>query len=250
MKTNTQTSKNLDIHSINFKRDFLEGLKKSMPIVMGYLPVSFTFGIMASGEGLSTFTAVLISIANFTSAGQFAGTHIIVSNGTFLEIALATFVINIRYSLMSLSLSQKIAKMSLVKKLVIAFGITDETFTVASFESGKLSFPYMLSLNFFPYLSWVIGTLLGATVSNLLPLTLQNAMGVALYGMFLALIIPEAKANKKILSIVIVAISVSSIFRYLPLLKNISSGWAVIISTIVASTFGAIVFPREDQDEC
>ena len=250
MKTNIQVTKDIDIHTINFKRDFLEGFKKSIPIILGYLPVSFTFGIMASGEGLNAFTAVLISIANFTSAGQFAGTNIIVANGAFLEIAIATFVINIRYSLMSLSLSQKIAKMSLVKKLIIAFGITDETFTVASFESGRLSFPYMLGLNLFPYFSWILGTLLGATISNLLSLKLQSAMGVALYGMFLALIIPVTRKDKKVLSIVAVAIFVSSLFRYLPLLENISGGWAVIISTVVASTFGAAVFPREDNDEC
>lgn len=246
----TKASESLDIHSVDFNHDFLEGFKKSLPIVLGYLPVSFTFGIMASGEGLNAFTAVLISIANFTSAGQFAGTNIIVSNGAFLEIAIATFVINIRYSLMSLSLSQKIAKMSLTKKFLIAFGITDETFTVASFQKEKLSFPFILSLNLFPYLSWILGTLLGATVSNLLPLKLQMAMGVALYGMFLALIVPEAKTNKNVLTIVVVAISVSSIFRYAPILESISSGWAVIVSTVVASTFGAIVFPRRDQDEC
>lgn len=221
-----------------------------MPIVMGYLPVSFTFGIMATGEGLDVFTAILISIANFTSAGQFAGTNIIVSSGTFLEIAIATFVINIRYSLMSLSLSQKITNISLIKKMIIAFGITDETFTVASFEDKKLSFPFLLSLNLFPYLSWIAGTLLGATVSNLLSLKLQNAMGIALYGMFLALIVPVARVDKKVLSIVLLAITVSSIFRYLPLLQGISGGWVVIVSTVIASVFGAIVFPREDQNDC
>lgn len=247
MKAKIQTIKNnFNIHNVSFNKDFLEGLKKSLPIIMGYLPVSFTFGIMASSGGLAPLTASLISMTNFTSAGQFAGTNIIIANGAYLEIAVTTFVINIRYSLMSLSLSQKISDMTLIKKLIIAFGITDETFTVSSFENKPLSFSYMFALSFFPYLSWIIGTFLGATASNLLSAEMQNAMGIALYGMFLALVIPEAKTNKKILAIVIVAITISSSFRYLEILQSISSGWAVIISTVLASTFGAIVFPKED----
>lgn len=230
----------------SIKMDFTDGFRKAIPIMLGYIPVSFTFGIMASGEGLDAFTAVLISLTNFTSAGQFAGTQIIASNGTLLEIALTTFIINIRYSLMSLSLSQRIAKMSLVKKMIMSFGITDETFTVASFEERVLNFPFLLGLNFFPYLSWAIGTFLGATTSSILSPRLQASMGISLYGMFLALIVPSAKRDKEVLAVVFVALLISSLFRYVPVLTEVSNGWVVIISTIVASTFGAIKF-REDK---
>ena len=240
---------NLDKPSICFKEDFFDGAKKSLPIVMGYIPVSFTFGIMARGVGLDALTTVLISMTNFTSAGQFAGTNIIVSGGAYMEIAVTTFIINIRYTLMSLALSQKINKMSVIKKLIIAFGITDETFTVSSFENGNVSFPYMLGLSLFSYLSWITGTLLGATASNFLSERLQNAMGVALYGMFLALIVPSAKSDKRILLVIVVALSISSLFRYIPLLSDVSSGWTVIISTVIASTFGAILFEEESLDE-
>lgn len=235
--------------SLNFKEDFLDGLKKSLPIIMGYIPVSFTFGIMARGVGLDALTTVLMSMTSFTSAGQFAGTNIIISNGAFMEMAVTTFIINIRYTLMSLSLSQKITKMSVIKKLIIAFGITDETFTVSSFKTGKVSFPYMLGLSLFSYLSWITGTLLGATVSNFLSERLQNSMGIALYGMFLALIVPSAKDDKRILSVVLVALCISSLFRYIGFLSNISSGWTVIISTVISSTFGAIIFPKEGLGE-
>ena len=250
MKNNIQVSKNkLQESHAKFGEEFLDGFKKSWPIIMGYIPVSFTFGIMARGQGLDAFTTVLMSMTSFTSAGQFAGTNIIVANGTFMEMAVTTFVINIRYTLMSLSLSQKIEKMSVIKKLIIAFGITDETFTVSSFELGKVSFPYMLGLSLFSYLSWISGTLLGATASNFLSERLQNSMGIALYGMFLALIVPNAKRDKKILSVVVVALVVSSLFRYVNVLNSVSSGWTVIISTVIASTFGAILFPREELND-
>lgn len=250
MKNNVQASENkLKESSPSFSEDFLLGLKKSFPIIMGYIPVSFTFGIMARGEGLDAFTTVLMSMSSFTSAGQFAGTNIIIANGTFMEMAVTTFIINIRYTLMSLSLSQSIEKMSVVKKLILAFGITDETFTVSSFEPGKISFPFMLGLSLFSYLSWISGTLLGATASNFLSTRLQNSMGIALYGMFLALIVPNAKNDKKILSVVVVALVVSSMFRYINILSSISSGWTVIISTVIASSFGAIVFPKGDKND-
>ena len=234
---------------IQNKEEFLNGFKKSLPIIMGYIPVSFTFGIMARGEGLSALNTVLMSMTSFTSAGQFAGVNIIVANGTFMELAITTFVINIRYGLMSLAMSQKIRKMSIVKKLILGFGITDETFTVSSFEEGKISFPYMLGLSLFSYLSWVTGTFLGATASDFLSIRLQNAMGIALYGMFLALIVPSSRDDKPIFSVVILALTISSIFRYVPLLSTISSGWTVIIATIIASSFGALVFPKEELDD-
>ena len=230
------------------KEEFLDGFKKSLPIIMGYIPVSFTFGIMGRGEGLSAFHTVLISMTSFSSASQFAGVNIIIASGTFMELALTTFIINLRYSLMSLAMSQKIHKMSVVKKLIIGFGITDETFTVSSFEQGKVSFPYMVGLSLFSYFSWITGTFLGATASDFLSLRLQNAMGIALYGMFLALIVPSSRDDSHILSVVILALTISSVFRYLPLLSSVSSGWTVIIATIIASTFGALVFPREDLD--
>lgn len=234
---------------MNNKEEFLDGFKKSFPIIMGYIPVSFTFGIMARGEGLDAFTTVLMSMSSFTSAGQFAGMNVIVANGAFMEMAVTSFIVNIRYSLMSLALSQKITKMSAFKKLILAFGITDETFTVSSFEEAKVSFPYMLGLSLFSYLSWITGTFLGATASDFLSQRLQDSMGIALYGMFLALIVPSARDDKKILSVVVLALMVSSLFKYIPVLSSISSGWTVIISTVLAATFGAIVFPKEELND-
>ena len=231
------------------KNKFLDGLKKSTPILMGYFPVSFTYGIMASNGGVDPLIALTIALTNFTSAGQFIGTNVIISNGTFLEVGIATFVVNIRYALMSLSLSQRIVKMPLYKKLIISFGITDEIFAVAALEKEKVNFSYMMGLTLMPYLSWAIGTVTGAYFSTLLPPKLQNAMGIALYGMFLALVVPEARKSKKVLSVVVVSVTISLAFRYISFLKVISGGWVIIIATIIASTFGAIIFPQEDENE-
>ena len=170
-------------------KNYKYGIQKGIPIFLGYLPVSFTFGFMAVSGGLPVWLAVFISVTNLTSAGQFAGTNLIFAQAGYLEIALTTFVINLRYSLMSLSLSQKIHhKTPVWKRLIFSFGITDETFVVASMESGTLSAGYLLGLMTLPFVGWSLGTFLGGSVSTLLPLSLQNAMGIGLYAMFLSLI--------------------------------------------------------------
>jgi predicted branched-subunit amino acid permease len=152
------------------KRDFLYGLKRGLPIAFGYVPVAFTFGLMAVSGGLTVPMAIFISMSNLTSAGQFAGTRLIIDGAGYWEITLTTFVINIRYMLMSLSLSQRIEQgMSLPKRLLIAFGITDETFSVASMEQGSLSFPYLMGLVTGPFWGWAFGTALGALICSALP---------------------------------------------------------------------------------
>lgn len=229
-------------------RDFNLGIRKTIPITLGYIPISFTFGLMAVNGDLSIWTAILITLSNFTSAGQFAGTSLIIANGSLLQIAITTFVINIRYMLMSLSLSQKIVEMSTWKKAIIAFGITDETFTIASLEERKISFLYMLGIITGPYFGWTIGTTLGAFSTRLLPDSLQNAMGIALYSMFIALVIPAAKKSKAAFSVVIISIFISSIITWIPMLKIISTGWSIVISTVLASVLGALIFPREDEE--
>ncbi len=229
--------------------DFYYGIKKGVPIALGYIPVSFTFGLMVVNGGMPVWAAILISLSNFTSAGQFAGANLIIANSTFFEIGLTTFVVNIRYMLMSLSLSQKIKQdMSLLKRCVMSFGITDETFTIASLEKGELSFSYMIGLISCPYIGWALGTTLGAVVCSMLPETLQNSMGIALYAMFIALVIPPAKKSKAALFVAATAVGVSCVFAWLPLLKGVSGGWSIIACTIIAAGLGAALFPREEDE--
>ncbi len=231
-------------------KNYSYGIKKGFPIFLGYLPVSFTFGFMAVSGGLPVWIAVLISVTNLTSAGQFAGTNLIFSQAGYFELALTTFIINLRYSLMSLSLSQKIDhKIPIWKRLIFSFGITDETFVVASMESGTLSASYLVGLMTLPFIGWSAGTFLGGTVSTLLPLTLQNAMGIGLYAMFIALIIPAAREQREVCFVVILAVIFTCILKYAPVLCNISSGFRVILATVLAAGTGAFLFPEKTENK-
>lgn len=235
--------------SLSIKSDFIYGFKKGTPIALGYIPVSFTFGLMAVGGGLPPLTAILISLTNLTSAGQFAGTGLILEGAGYFEIALTTFVINIRYMLMSLSLSQKIdPDITLGQRLVFGFGITDETFSVASMEKGKLSYLYMLGLITGPIIGWTLGTALGAFISSALPTELGNAMGIALYAMFIAIITPPAKKSRPVLAIVLITVAINLALKYIPLFGFISSGFRITASTILGAGIGSAIWPYKEED--
>lgn len=236
-------SENTSIH------DFIDGTKQGIPIALGYFPVSFTFGLMAVNGGIPVWIVILISMTNLTSAGQFAGTNLIIAGAGYVEITVTTFVINIRYMLMSLSLSQKIKQgMSNIKRWTMAFGITDETFTVAAMQKKDITFAFMTGLEVLPYIGWALGTAAGAIVCTLLPETLQNSMGIALYAMFIALVIPAAKKSKAALVVVACSIFVSSLLKWIPIFSVISGGWRIIIATVIACTLGAKFFPLEDVE--
>lgn len=233
--------------NIQTKKDYALGLKRGFPIAIGYIPVSFTFGLTAVSGGIPVWLAIVISLTNLTSAGQFAGTKLIIAGKGYLEITLVTFVINIRYMLMSLSLSQKIEnKISLLQRLVFAFGITDETFSVASMEEGRLSYHYMLGLITGPMIGWTMGTALGAMICSSLPPSISSAMGIALYGMFIAIIIPPARKSRKVVFVLAISIAITCIMRYVPGLSAVSSGFRVIIATILAAGISAILYPVEE----
>ena len=235
---------------MDWKRDFGRGFKHGIPIGLGYLPVAFTFGFLAVTGGLPVWLAVFISLTNLTSAGQFAGTNLILAGAGYMEVALTTFVINLRYMLMSLSLSQKLERgISTGKRLGFAFGITDETFVVASLQPGVLTAAYMFGLIVPPIAGWNLGTLLGGCISTVLPEALQNAMGIALFAMFIALIIPPARESRKILYVIVIAVAVNCGMIYLPVFGGISSGFRIIIATILASAAGAWLFPKEEETE-
>lgn len=242
------TNNRLIIERKRSTNEFIKGVNQGFPITLGYIPVAFTFGLMAVNGGIPVWMAILISLTNLTSAGQFVGTGLIIADASLFEITLATFIINIRYMLMSLSLSQKITSgMPLFKRCIMAFGITDEIFTVASLEKQEITFAYMMGLTICPYCGWALGTALGAMITSFLTKALQSSMGIALYAMFIALIIPSAKKSKAALIVVITAVIMSSVLKLLPFMKTVSGGWSIIITTITAAAIGAVLFPREDD---
>ncbi len=228
------------------KGAYIKGLSHGIPIALGYLSVSFGFGILAVNSGLPLWSAVLISLSNLTSAGQAAGLEIIVAAGTLLEMVLTQLVINLRYALMGFSLSQKLDRsFTTPRRLVLSFGITDEVFGVAASQKGKIPARYLLGLITLPIVGWTLGTFLGAEAGNLLPKSIADAMGIVLYGMFLAIIIPPARENRKVLFVICLAAGISLICNYA--LPFISGGFAIIISGLVASVVGAALFPIKEE---
>lgn len=229
------------------KSDFLKGVYHGIPIALGYLSVSFGFGILAIKSGLSILSATAISVTNLTSAGQVAGVGVIASGGTLFEMVLTQLVINIRYALMALSLSQKLDNsFTTPKRLIASYGITDEIFAVASAQPKLITPSYMYGIITISFLGWSSGTLIGATAGEFLPASVTNAMGIVLYGMFIAIIIPPARKYKNVLFVVAVAVIGSVLLKYL--LPALSSGFAIIISALISSSLGAWLFPVEDKE--
>ncbi len=238
---NTQTASN--------KTAWLSGLKDGIPIALGYLTVSFSFGIIAKQAGLDWFQSTFMSATNVTSAGQFAGVTLIVAAATFLEMAAAQLIINSRYFLMSFALSQKIdPNTPFIHRLIMAFGITDEIFGVSAARPGRLNPFYTYGLMCVAIPGWTLGTLLGVVSGNILPPRLVSALNIALYGMLLAVIIPPAKGNKVLTGLIVISMTVSFLFAELPLLRKISSGVKIILLTIVIAGLAAYLFPVKEND--
>jgi predicted branched-subunit amino acid permease len=224
-------------------------MSHGIPIFLGYLSVSFGFGILAVNKaGLSVFQASVISASNVTSAGQKAGIDVIAAGGSIIEMILLQLTINIRYSLMALSLSQKLDKrFSTPHRLLASYGITDEIFAVCAGQKKPLTPPYMYGMILISAVGWVLGTFLGASAGELLPASVSAAMGIVLYGMFLAIIIPPSRKRKSVLFVTVIAALMSLLFKYV--LTMVSGGFAVIICAVAAAALGAWLFPVSDEEE-
>ncbi len=231
--------------AINFK----EGVRDGIPIALGYLAVSFAFGIQAVSAGLSVFEASLISLTNVTSAGQFAGLSVIAAAGSYLEMAGVQLIINLRYMLMSAAISQKVdPELPTIKRLGIAFGVTDEIFGVSVVRPGILSPAFSAGVIITSVFGWVLGTFLGAFSGEILPPSLISALGVALYGMFIAIVTPVARDDSHVLIASILSVAASSLFSILPALKQVSSGMKIIIVTLAISALAAFLFPVNEKE--
>ena len=230
------------------KERFLKGFKAGIPIALGYLSVSFTLGIMGIAMGFKLWQTVLISMVTVTSAGQFAGMGIMMNPGMYMEMLVSQLTINVRYSFMSVSLSQKVdAHFKGVYRWLLGFFMTDEIFAVAVTQKS-VTRSFFFGLAVLPYLGWSGGTLIGALVGNVLPASIMSALGLAIYGMFVAIVAPDAKKERPLLVIVAIALALSCAFYYVPGLKEISSGLSVSICAIIAAVAGALIFPvKEDK---
>ena len=223
-------------------------MKAGMPVCIGYFSVSFGFGAMAVAQGLRVWHAILISMTNLTSAGQFAGLTVIAAGAAILEMILTQLVINSRYALMSLALGQKLGpSIGTGPRLACAFFNTDEIFALGMAREEKLKPAYFLGAGTVAALGWTGGTAMGALAGSLLPLSVRAALGVLLYGMFIAIVVPQAREEKPILLSVVLALVFSCLFAYVPGLKEISAGLAIVICTVVAAAICAVICPIDEE---
>ena len=233
---------------LNWK-DYRTGVQRGLPVGVGYFSVSFGFGAMAAAQGIQALDAALISATNLTSAGQFAGLTLILASAGLWEMILTQLVINSRYALMSLALSQRMgSRIGFWPRLVIAFFNTDEIFALAMAEKQPLTVPFMLGLGLTPFIGWTCGTLLGALAGSVLPLAVRVALGVMLYGMFIAIVVPPARQEKPVLAAVVLALVLSCLFTWVPGLKDVSAGISIVICTVVAAALCAWLFPIPDEE--
>ncbi len=227
--------------------NYTRGLKAGIPIALGYLSVSFTFGIIAVSYGLSWWQALIISMTTVTSAGQFAGIGIMMHPGQYFQMLISQITINIRYSFMSISVGQKAdERFRGLSRWLLGFMMTDEIFAVATQEE-KVSRSFFAGLATLPYFGWAVGTLLGAILGSVLPDRLMSALSLAIYGMFVAIVVPEMKKSRPVTIVVILAILLSCAFYYIPFLSKISSGITITIVAIVAAVVGSVLFPIEED---
>ncbi|MCR5068148.1 MAG: AzlC family ABC transporter permease [Erysipelotrichaceae bacterium] len=229
------------------KADFRDGIRQGLPIGLGYLFVSFGFGIYALANGFNTFEAVAVSFLNLTSAGQVAGVSIMAASGSLLEIAFSQLVINMRYLLMGIALSQKLdPEFSTSQRLIACHGITDEIFALTCSQKKPVTPELMYGITAIAVAGWTMGTLMGCLAGSLLPSVITDAMGILLYAMFIAIFVPPARHEKAVFLTVLLAIGVNCLFYYF--IPAVSPSLAVIISSLAAAGFISLIRPLKEED--
>jgi predicted branched-subunit amino acid permease len=230
-------------------KSFTRGLRAGLPIGLGYLSVSFTFGIMAIASGLSWWQAVVISMATVTSAGQLSAIGTMALPGQYAAMLVSQLTINLRYAFMSMSLSQKTSpKFKGVWRWILGFFMTDEIFAAASAEK-TVSVRFFAGLSVAPWIGWTLGTLAGALIGNVLPSIVMGSLCLAIYGMFLAIVLPPARASRSVLVVVLIAAAIHCALYYIPYLCDIPSGISISICAIVSALIGAFLFPVNDEEK-
>ncbi len=232
------------------KKWFLRGMKDGIPIAMGYFAVAFALGIAAKKVGMSAVQAGAMSILVLASAGQYAAITVIATGGGYLQMAVTTLIVNLRYMLMSCALSQKVDPgMKMGHRLLLSYPVTDEIFGIAMSVEGRLNPFYNYGAACVAVPGWTLGAFLGAMVGAILPQSVSNALGVALYGMFLAIIIPPAKKSRIIAGIVVISMLCSFLFSIAPVLQEVPSGMQIIVLTVVIAGIAAALFPVNEDEE-
>ena len=229
--------------------NFRTGVHHGIPIALGYFSVATAFGLIAVNGGCTAVEALFISMLNVTSAGQFAGVTVMASAGSYIEMAMTQFLINARYSLMAISLSQKVdSRFTTLPRILLSTFITDEIYAVAIGQKEDVSAKYYAGLSCLPYVGWAAGTFFGAFMGIILPQVLTTSLSIGLYGMFIAIVVPVVKSSRKTLIIVGISLAISCLLYFIPAFDKVSAGFAIIISAVIASAAGAALFPIDDEE--
>jgi len=233
---------------MNTEKNYLQGVKDGIPIAMGYFAVAFTLGIAAKDMGMTIAQSGVMSFMLHASAGQFAAMTVIAEQAGYIAMIGAMFVINIRYFLMSCALSQKLnPDTPLWQRMLMSYFVTDEIFGISISVKGDLNPFYPLGAMSVGSPAWLIGTMLGAAVGNILPGSLSSAFGVALYGMFLAVVVPPSKENRTIAVVVVISMVASALSATIPGLSTMSSGTKIIVLTLIIASAAAIIKPVQPE---
>lgn len=228
---------------------FKKGIRDGIPIGLGYLAVSFSLGITARNIGLTPFQGFLVSLLNNASAGEYAGFTVIAADAAYIEIVIITLITNLRYLLMSCALSQKFSPNTpMIHRFLIGYDVTDELFGITIAQPGYLKPSYTYGAMLLAIPGWSLGTAIGVMAGNVLPERIVGALSVALFGMFIAIIIPPARKDKVIAVLVIISFIASFSFSRLPMLSSMSEGTRTIILTVVISALAAILFPVKQKE--
>lgn len=229
---------------------YRDGLREGLPIGLGYLSVSFGFGISAVGQGLHALEAVLISMTNLTSAGQVAGVAVIAAGGTAIEMLLTQLIINLRYALMGISMTQRLDDRAKPwwRRMLLCMTLTDEIYAAAVTKPDSVGPSYLWGLLTAPYVGWTLGTLLGSVVGSILPPRLEAALGIMIYAMFLAIVVPPMRRERGICVAVAVAAALRCVMTYVPVLSRVSEGFAIILCSIPAALVAALLCPIPNEE--
>ena len=242
-ETSKESRENVSAHELPW---FVRGLRDGIPICMGYFAVSFALGITARGIGMNALQAGLMSLGMVASAGEYAAIVLIGSGAGVFEMITTCIVVNLRYFLMSCSLSQKLSPdLPFYHRFLLPYCITDEIFGLSSAVQGWLDPRYSYGMTIISVAGWTTGTVLGVLLGNIMPAWAVNALSVSLYGMFLAIIIPPARKDRFIAGLVVISMAASGLFSVLPLLREISGGFKVIILTLLIAGAAAFIHPIE-----
>ena len=226
-------------------KSFLYGLKMSVPVMLGFIPVAIAFAVMASAAGLGRGESVAMSVMVFAGASQMMAVGMIAEGAGYLAIILATFIMNFRHFIMSTCVFGRMKKGGILSKILLSFGVTDESFAIfTTTDKDKCDKWYFCGVFLGTYSSWIVGTLIGTFIGAVLPAVVSNSLGIALYALFIALLVPNVKGNWRLLIVVVATAVINFVLR-----RFIEPSWALIVSTLVGAGIGMLVVSDEDERE-